>query len=371
MRGLKSGYEHHRGGRDAGAPRFEEGRVMRGVRCVVAVVAALLPATLVHAEPVSQSFKRVKDSIVVIRTAQTELSQVPGREATSIGGLGSGVLIDRLGTVLTAAHVVQVADEIQVEFTSGEVIPARVQASVPAVDLAVLRLERPPTEAVAVPLGDSDLVEVGDQIFIVGAPLGISHTLTVGHISARRVTDKLFGGLLEAEMFQTDAAINVGNSGGPMFNMAGEVVGIVSHMISMSGSYEGLGFAMTSKLVRNSVLKRGSVWSGFEGYVLSGELARIFNLPQERGILVQRVAKGSPASRMGLQPGTVRAEIEGEPILLGGDIILDIEGVRLSDPDATTHIKGLLSTVTPGAEVRLTVLRRGKRVGLSSVLVPR
>jgi S1-C subfamily serine protease len=212
---------------------------------------------------------------------------------------------------------------------------------------------------------------VGDQIFIVGAPLGISYTLTVGHISARRVTDNLFGGLLSAEMFQTDAAINVGNSGGPMFSMSGEVIGIVSHMITQSGSYEGLGFAMTSNLARELLLQSRSVWSGLEGYTLTRELAGIFNLPQDTGILVQRVAQGSPASRMGLQPGFVQAEIEGQPLILGGDIILQVDNIRLSDPDAMERIRSLLSTLSPGIEIELTVLRSGKRITLSSAPIPR
>lgn len=343
---------------------------MKRTEIAVSMTVALLLTTPVHAEPVSDVFKRVKDSVVVIGTTQTELPALPGGEATSVGGLGSGVLIDGLGVVLTAAHVVQVAEEIQVEFTNGEVIPAKVQGSVPSADLAVLKLERPPTGAVAARLGDSDRVEVGDQVFVVGAPLGISHTLTVGHISARRTTDKLFGGLFSAEMFQTDAAVNVGNSGGPMFSMSGEVVGIVSHMITKSGSYEGLGFAMTSNMARKVLLERRAFWSGFEGYVLTGALARIFNLPQDIGILVQRVAEGSPASRMGLQPGSVRAEIEGEPIVLGGDVILEVEGVRVSEPDAFQRIRDLMSTFSPGVPIRVTVLRGGRRIELSAAPRP-
>jgi S1-C subfamily serine protease len=343
---------------------------MKPTRIAISMTVLLLLTTAVQAQSVSDVFKRVKDSVVVIGTTQTELPPVPGGEATSTGGLGSGVLIDRLGVVLTAAHVVQVAEEIQVEFRSGEVIPARVQGSVPGADLAVLRLERAPIEAVEARLGDSDEVEVGDQIFVVGAPLGISHTLTVGHVSARRVTENLFGGLLEVEMFQTDAAINVGNSGGPMFDMKGEVVGIVSHMITQSGSYEGLGFAMTSNLARELLVQHRSVWSGFEGYTLTGELAAAFNLPQAAGVLVQRVAKGSPASRMGLRAGSVKAEIEGEPIVLGGDVILEVEGIRVSDPDATKRIQAIVSDLSPGSEIRLTVLRQGQRVELVTTPIP-
>jgi S1-C subfamily serine protease len=238
---------------------------------------------------------------------------------------------------------------------------------VPAADLAVLRLKKPPKAAVAARLGDSDRVRVGDQIFIIGAPQGMTHTLTVGHISARRTTDAMYGGLYNAEMLQTDAAINVGNSGGPMFNMAGEVVGIVSHMISESGGYEGLGFVMTSNMARELLLGSRTIWTGLEGHRVDGELARILNLPQGVGILVQRVAEGSPAHRMGLQPGTVKAEIDGQPIVLGGDIILEIQGLRLDDPEAIERIKALLRTLSPGEEIKVTVLRGGRRMELATV----
>ena len=117
-----------------------------------------------------------------------------------------------------------------------------------------MQLERRPTGAKPAPLGDSDRAEVGDQIFIVGAPLGISYSLTVGYISARRETDDLFGGFLPTEQFQTDAAINEGNSGGPMFNMKGEVIGIVSYIISQSGGFEGLGFVITSNMAKRLLL---------------------------------------------------------------------------------------------------------------------
>ncbi len=321
----------------------------------------------VEAHPISEVFERVKDSVVVISTTERDLPDVPGGRATSIDGLGSGVLIDASGLVLTAAHVVQVAEEIEVALTSGEVIRAEVQGSIPAADLALLRLERAPKDPVAATLGDSDEVGVGDQIFIIGAPLGVSHTLTVGHISARRVSEDLFGSFVAAEMLQTDAAINVGNSGGPMFDMQGRVIGIVSHMISDTGSYAGLGFVMTSNMARKLLLEQRSIWTGVEARLVSGPLARALNLPQDLGILVQRVAEGSLAARMGLRAGTLRAEIEGEPIVLGGDVILAVEGIRLTEVGAPLRIRSLLRNLSPDAEVDVTVLRDGEEIELTAV----
>jgi len=332
---------------------------------LLAILLLLSLPTVAGNRSISQVLKQVKDSVVVISTTETEAPSMAGALPTAVGGLGSGVLIEG-GYVLTAAHVVQVADQILVEFTNGEAIFAEVQGSVPAADLALLRLERAPEDARPAPLGDSDHDEVGDQIFIVGAPLGITHTLTVGHISARRLTDELFGGLIESEMFQTDAAINVGNSGGPMFNMKGEVIGIVSHMISQTGSYDGLGFAMTSNLARDLLIRERSTWSGFEGYTLRGELAAIFNLPQSTGVLVQRVARNSPAAQFGLRPGTMPAVIDGEPIVLGGDILLGVDDISVADPDATRRIREHLETGSQGADLTLTVLRAGRIVELTA-----
>ena len=154
------------------------------------------------------------------------------------------MLISKDGKVLTAAHVVQTADTVSVEFPNGEIVKAKVVSSEPPADIALLQLERVPASAVVAKLGDSDQVGVADQIFVVGAPYGISHTLTVGHISARRTPGGEQSELGLAEFFQTDAAVNQGNFGGPMFNMNGEVIGIVSHILSQSGGFEGLGFAV-------------------------------------------------------------------------------------------------------------------------------
>jgi S1-C subfamily serine protease len=330
-----------------------------------------LSSSLAEAQSISEVFKRVKDSVVVIETTERDLPPVPGGRMTSVGWLGSGVLIDEAGLVLTASHVVQVAEEIAVTFTSGEVVPAKVIGSVPAADLALLRLDRPPKNGLAASLGDSDEAEVGDQIFVVGAPHGISHTLTVGHISARRLSDDLYGGFVAAEMLQTDAAINTGNSGGPMFDMQGRVIGIVSHIISETGGYEGLGFVMTSNTARELLLEQRSIWSGFEAQLVSGPLASALNLPQDHGILVQRVAQGSPAALLGLRAGTLRAEIEGEPIVLGGDVILAIQGVRLGDQGAPERIRAILSNLSPGMEFKVTVLRDGRQIELSTTPISR
>jgi len=327
---------------------------------VVAMVAAAVPA---RAESIAEIFKRVADSVVVIRTAEREAPDRPGAIATSEAGLGSGVLIDK-DRVLTAAHVVQVADAISVQLASGETLSARVIASEPSADLALIQLERAPMKATIATLGDSDAVQVGDEVLVVGAPLGMSHTLSVGHISGRRIEHKLHGGFAGFELLQTDASINPGNSGGPMFDMGGNVVGIVSHIIFGEAGAGGLGFVATSNMAKTLLLSGKAMWSGMEGYMLEGDLARIFQLPQARGVLVQRIAKGSPAAKIGLQPGDRKATIGSEEFLVGGDVILEVHGISFADPDAHARLGEMLETLPPGTPLSIIVLRGGRKLEL-------
>ena len=317
----------------------------------------------VQAESVADVYKRVADSVVVIRTVERAAADRPGTLSTAETGLGSGVLIDK-DRVLTAAHVVQVAESIFVQVSGEETLSARVIASDPSADLALIQLERAPMKSSPATLGDSDAVSIGDDVFVVGAPLGMTHTLSVGHISGRRTTNNSYGGFAEADLLQTDASINPGNSGGPMFDMSGRVVGIVSHIIFGEAGAGGLGFVATSNMARDLLLSGKSTWTVMEGYVLDGELARVFQLPQSRGILVQRIAQGSPAAKLGLQPGNRKARIGTEEFLVGGDVILEVQGISFADTDARARIRAALSSQAPGKPLSVIVLRGGRRLEL-------
>jgi S1-C subfamily serine protease len=313
----------------------------------------------------SQAFKRVDEAVVVVRTNQRVPAAPNGQTATA-AGIGSGVLVSADGKILTAAHVVQAADAIVVEFARGEIAPARVVASDPTADVALLEVLHVPGNVKPAKLGDSDTTEVGESIFVIGAPLGIAHTLTVGHISARRLPGTTAGGIVPAELFQTDAAINQGNSGGPMFNLAGEVIGVVSHILSRSGGSEGLGFVVTANTARRLLLDEHSVWTGLEGYLLSNELASAFNVPQAAaGLLVQRVAAGSPADKLGLRAGRLPTMIGEHRLLVGGDIILAVEGIGLDAPEAYESIRRrLIENRAAQQAIRVTVLRGGETIEL-------
>ena len=316
------------------------------------------------------AFRKVDRSVVVIRTEEKEPAPFPQGGMVSANGLGSGVLISNDGKILTAAHLVEAANALVVEFSDGEAIPARVVGAVRNADVALLQLEHAPAEPVVAPLGDSDQVEVGDEVFVVGAPYGLRHTLTAGHISARHSPDNRISDTALTEFLQTDAAINQGNSGGPMFNMNGEVIGVVSNILSQSGGSEGLGFAATSKMARRLLLDQKPFWSGVEGFLLTGDLAKALNVPQSAGLLVQRVADGSPAARAGILAGSMRANIEGEDLLLGGDILLEVNGLPYEESnDSYSRIYASLTKLKAGDSIAIKVFRQGQIVKLTLPII--
>ena len=330
----------------------------KSVVCALGLIVGSLSQA--QAQSVSDVFKRVNRSVVVVYTSERTLASGEPGQFVDIGGLGSGVLVSNNGEVLTAAHVVQNAERVMVQFPSGELIEARVLGSVPSADLALLRLEHRPIGVLPVPLGNSDSVEVGDQVLVIGSPLGVSHTLTVGHVSGRRQLNRTMGAVFQAELLQTDAAINQGNSGGPMFNMAGEVIGIVSHIISQSGGSEGLGFVVTSNMARDLLLEGTPLWSGIDGFQLSEGLALILNVPPpSTGLLVQRVARGSLGERLGLEGGTVSATISDEDLILGGDIVLTFQGIAIAAATSEEQLRAAVRNLKPGDRIVVTVLRAG------------
>jgi serine protease Do len=331
----------------------------------------LTSASSVEAQQVRDTFNRVKTSVVIVRTLQKSVAPFPREGVTIELGLGSGVMISDDGKVMTAAHVVQSADQVLVEFPDGKLIPARVMSSEIYADVALLQLERVPEGAIAARLGDSDQVEVGDEILVVGAPYGLKHTLTVGRISSRRILNNRIVSMNAMELLQTDAAVNSGNSGGPMFNLAGEVVGIVNNIMSRSGGFEGLGFATTSKVARQLLVDKRMFWSGMEGILIEGDLARALNLPQQAGFLVQRVAERSPAWRQGIRAGTLHAKIQDEDLLLGGDIVLEMNGIPIEEDDRTyDQIYASLSKLKEGEKLMTKVLRGGKVIELCTTITP-
>jgi len=324
-----------------------------------AVLQVVVP--LAHAQNLNELFSKVNSSVVVIRARGRDVSNVG---VTRFSETGSGVLVTADGKVMTAAHVVNAMDEITVEAVGGAQVIARVIASEPGADLSLLQLERAPADMKPSPMADSRTVRVGDQVMIIGAPYGLSHSMSVGWISARWPPNTVYKSMPLAEFFQTTATINTGNSGGPMFNMAGEVIGIVSHNISKSGGSEGLGFVVTINTAKKLLLERKSFWSGIDGTMLTGDLAAIFNLPEPTGFLVKTVAQGSSAWNMGLLGGDKIATIGGQQIAVGGDVILSVDDLPIGSEDNVEKIRNRLAAEPPGTAFKMKVLRAGKIVVL-------
>ncbi len=323
------------------------------------------PETRPGGDPLLEDvFERVSGSVVTILTIGPSVELDGEGRPVAQSGVGSGVLVGEDGRILTAAHVVQTAETVIVEFPGGERVPASVEGTVLEADVALVRLRGglPRGSAVA-RLGNSDSTRVGSEVFVVGAPRGMGHTLTVGHLSARRRAEETsIGDPVPIEILQTDADINPGNSGGPLFDRRGQVIGIVSFILTKSGGSEGLGFAVASNAVRGLLLDRNAFWSGIHVVLLRGPAARLFNLPEGRGgALVQVVAKGSPGARLGLRGGTVQAVIEGRSLLLGGDVILEALGVAADDPLFLPSLRRELGRLRPEEEIRVEVFRAGKR----------
>ena len=328
---------------------------------VISLLSWLAPGA--RAQSVGEVFRKVNPSVVVIRARGRDVSASAG--LVRFNEIGSGVIISADGQVMTAAHVVNAMDEITVETLGGQPVRARVLSSEPAADLALLKLDAVPPGGAPARMANTDSVMVGDQVIVIGAPYGLSHSLSVGWISARWAPNTVYRSMPLAEFFQTTATINTGNSGGPMFNMAGEVIGIVSHNISKSGGSEGLGFVVTINTARMLLLQRRSFWSGLAGQMVSGDLAAILNVPQPAGYLVKTVAKDSPGWSMGLQGGDKIATIDGQQVVVGGDIILSVEGLPLGKAEDHDRIRDILTRKPRGAPFTMKVLRAGKILELT------
>ncbi|MBF8150600.1 trypsin-like peptidase domain-containing protein [Winogradskyella sp. F6397] len=318
----------------------------------------------VNAQDLSLLFEQLDPSVVTIEVVEYK---VKDRQLTSTGGLGSGVIINKEGFIITASHVVESANKISVKFQDGTTMPADVISSSTAADVALLKLRVVPPNLKPATVGDSSNSKIGEQILIIGAPRGLEHSLSVGHISRKMDKNMVSNGEV-AGFIQTDASINQGNSGGPMFNLKGEVIGIVSFILSNSGGFEGLGFAVDIDTAKKVLFDVNSFWTGFDGVLLSEGLAGVFNTPQKSGVLVQRVTPNSFADKIGLKPGVFQAEILGQNLWLGGDIILSIQGLSCNSPHDLGTIKTQIDNLKVGGQVLIEVLRKGEVITLEANL---
>jgi S1-C subfamily serine protease len=288
-----------------------------------------------------------------------------GEKESSGGGIatGSGILIDKEGHILTNNHVIEGASKVEVKLGASETEhEAEVVGADTATDIALLKVKAPAGEEHPLPLGDSSKVQVGDPVVAIGNPFGLDRTVTAGIVSALQRQIQAPSGFSISHVIQTDAAINPGNSGGPLIDSAGEVIGINSQ-IQTGGSGDGnvgIGFAVpinTAREVVEEIEKNGKVehaYIGITGGNITPAIAKALKLPVERGVLVNEVVKGSPADKAGLEGGNTEATIEGAQVNLGGDIITEVNGDKVSSME---DIVNAVNSAKPGEKMELTVIR--------------
>lgn len=279
----------------------------------------------------------------------------PGREMRS-RALGSGFIVDKSGYILTNFHVVEKADKINVRLDSGEEYPAKVIGKDEGTDLAVIKIEAKKELAVA-KLGNSDGVTQGDWVLAFGSPFGFEHTVTAGIISA---TGRNTVGSQWQRFLQTDAAINQGNSGGPLVNMAGEVIGVSTAIITPTGANAGVGFALPSNTaanVYNQLVKSGKVTRGAIGILMQSvdaKVLRSLGAADGKGVVVSKITSpDGPAAKAGLKQG---------------DIIREIDGRKIND---SYELSSVVAELSPGKTVNLKYLRDGKEHSTSLVIADR
>ena len=242
------------------------------IRYLMAVALLAPTGGSASAQQARELFEQASRSVVVVRTVEQTLAPDSSMGLVGASGLGSGTIISSNGLVLTAAHVVQTADRVGVELQGGHRFLARVVARSPRADVALLKMESLPPYLVPARMGDSDSLMTGDEVVVIGAPYGLGYqlgyglgyNLSVGHVSGRLLPSQTASGV-PLEFIQTDAHISPGNSGGPLFNLQGEVVGVVSWIVTESGGHEGLGLAISANVAQRLLSSSGTFWTGVEG----------------------------------------------------------------------------------------------------------
>ena len=328
---------------------------------LVAANSVVSGATTDTGDPESRRVEliaRIERSVVVVLVDAREIAhekKTITRE--QVASLGTGLILSPDGLVLTAEHVVSNADRVRIELASGETLSARVVFADEAADVALLRLAAVPPGLIPVKLGDSDAVRKGDSAFVIGNPAGIRRSLSAGVISGRHPDRRVVGGTVEADLIQTDAAINSGNSGGPIFNGRGEVIAIAQTILTQGSGSEGLGFGLAINAVKKILGLDPCLWLGFSGLLLDRAWSEALNVPGPGGLLVEHVASSSPAEKAGLRAGDLPIQSGSEHLLLGGDVILRIDGLPVLD---WVRRSSDAANAEGGAhEPKLTILRAG------------
>jgi S1-C subfamily serine protease len=306
-----------------------------------------------------QIYKR--DAPGVVQITATSVTPLQTQQS-----LGSGFVLDKAGHIVTNYHVVQGATKVQVSFSGQDQLTARVIGKDPSTDTAVLKVDAHARALTPLELGDSDVVSVGDPVYAIGNPFGFTRTLTTGVVSALQRTIEAPNTLSIDHAIQTDAAINHGNSGGPLIDVAGQVIGVTSQISTGNTGQQGsvgIGFAIPINTVRNvaaQLIKSGKVEHAFVGVSslpVTPQLARLFKLPVDQGLLVQSIEKNSAADKAGIRVGKSKVIVGGVSYVIGGDIIVGFNGAPIS----TYELRDGISQLKPGDKAKVELYRDGSK----------
>jgi S1-C subfamily serine protease len=310
-------------------------------------------------------YRQASPAVANILTKATEYDFF--QNPVPVEGAGSGFVIDPRGYILTNYHVIEEAQTIEVVLGDQSRYPAKVLGADQRNDVALVKIEPKGKPLVALTLGDSSTLQVGQKVLAIGNPFGFQSTLTTGVVGALGRTVQTSQTTFIDEAIQTDAAINRGNSGGPLINSHGEVIGINSAIYTPSGTTAGIGFAIpinTAKAIAHDLMTDGRVhraFLGVETLPVSGYLAEALDLPVQEGLLVETVTRGGPAAVGGIHGGDRIAQAGMRRIYIGGDVIVAIDGQKITSQFDTNVV---LNRKRPGDTVTVTVYRGGKRVDL-------
>ncbi|QOL26849.1 trypsin-like peptidase domain-containing protein [Thalassotalea sp. LPB0316] len=312
---------------------------------------------------IQKIYKKANPGVVELHVealAEPEVNKVEYQVKTG-NSLGSGALIDKKGRIVTAAHVVERATNIKVKFASGFQTTGHVVWVAPLVDLAMIQVaEMPKNDFKVLKLAPRKSYEVGEQVVVIGAPYGVSHSLSVGYLSGIRDKGQIPLTDLTPRFLQTDAAINQGNSGGPMFNMKGEIIGIVSHILSQSGGSQGLGFVVSTDTVQDVIASKPPMWVGIVPVMLDKKLSNALNNPFGYGLLIQQVIPKTLAEKLGFQGGTLSVGVGQDTLLLGGDILVKAGHTKLDSIESLFEVQDWFRDLKKGEKVRFKFVREGR-----------
>jgi len=317
---------------------------------------------------VNEIYERASSGVVQITSTSGNIGGASPQQA-----LGSGFVVDKAGHIVTNYHVISGADEIRVSFSNRDTVEAWLVGNDPSTDLALLQVDTSASALTPLPLGDSDEVEVGDPVVAIGNPFGLDRTATSGIVSALQRLITAPNSFTIDHVIQTDAPINHGNSGGPLLNSSGQVIGVNTQIETggVGSGNVGIGFSVPSNTVKDvvaQIMRTGRVdhaYLGISGQAINSVVADTYNLPVAKGVLVGSVRSDSGAAKAGLRGGETQVVVAGETYVLGGDIIVSLNGKQISSIE---QLRDAIAGHKPGDKVSLVIYRDAKKTGVTVAL---